>query len=287
MNLSILDSKLKVLIKVCKETNNYRKLAIVSYVLLNNVLNEIGIKLGIRPRDRSSNESLFKFMMLINLILEKNFKLKLFNENILRSIKTLEYEFLKRKGDLPRKAVIEMYNLYYDIRELDIPNLHEEWNQDLIQEDKDVRFYSFLTKSTKNNHKNNDDKFKQVILHKLKEKELHIQKELNNSYSRELFENAIYLKKMKQSLKNDDDSKIVLNGRLTDNIVYQRTLDNIIGYLHIGLFILFFLLGIIVVIEAIYFPKLTAPISVLFLITFGPSMLVLVLYWKNFQREGS
>ena len=68
MNYSVLDSKLKTLIKVCKETGNYKKLGVVSFILTSNILDEIGLKLGIRPRKRnkSSEEHIFRYMELIN-----------------------------------------------------------------------------------------------------------------------------------------------------------------------------------------------------------------------------
>ncbi|MFX1502763.1 MAG: hypothetical protein ACFFDH_17510, partial [Promethearchaeota archaeon] len=66
MNLSIIDAKLKNLIQVCKETENYKKLAVTSFILTSNMVNEIGIQLGVRPRNKVSGETIFEYMGLIN-----------------------------------------------------------------------------------------------------------------------------------------------------------------------------------------------------------------------------
>ena len=67
MNYSIIDSKLKTLIVMCKETGNRKKLAVVSFILVSNILDEIGIKLGIRPRkkNKTPEEHIFRYMQLI------------------------------------------------------------------------------------------------------------------------------------------------------------------------------------------------------------------------------
>ena len=44
MSERLLDLKLKRLIQLCKETGNYKKLAVVSFVLVSNMVDEIGIK---------------------------------------------------------------------------------------------------------------------------------------------------------------------------------------------------------------------------------------------------
>jgi hypothetical protein len=53
MKYNVIDAKLKNLIQVCKETRNYKKLAVASFILTSNRINEIGINLGVRPRNKS------------------------------------------------------------------------------------------------------------------------------------------------------------------------------------------------------------------------------------------
>ena len=56
MNTQFIDTKIKSLIQICKDTKNYRKLTIVGYALISNILDETGIKLGLRPRDKGLGE---------------------------------------------------------------------------------------------------------------------------------------------------------------------------------------------------------------------------------------
>ena len=145
MNYSLVDSKLKSLIRVCKKTGNYKKLAVVSFILTSNLLDEIGIKLGIRPRDKDSDETIFRYMSLINSILKKNLKILLFKEDIMTTVKEIEIQFIKRKADIPSDYIKEIYDIYYDIRKLDVPNLHETFKNELIELHDEAQLYEFMS----------------------------------------------------------------------------------------------------------------------------------------------
>lgn len=279
------DAKLKALIKLCKETKNYKKLAVVVFILTSNILDEIGIKLGIRSRDKGSEETQYRYMKLINSILKKNLKITLFRDEILDTIKLIEREFLKRKGEIPLDYITEIFKIYYEIRKIDVPNLHKQWESNILADDSEISLFSFLSPFKRRKLNTSENKLKPLLLHRLRTKEQSIQKELNSSYDKNLFESAIYLKKAENSLKKEENGKIILNGQLKDNIIYQRSLESILGYSFIGVFILFFLLGLIVILEAMFYPSLTATMSSLLLITFGVSMLFFLLYWKYFRNE--
>ena len=67
---------------------------------------------------------------------------------------------------------------------------------------------------------------------------------------------------------------------------YQRSLDDIIGYGMVGISLIFFMLGLVVVIETIQYPNLTVTLSLLILIFFGPGVLIFLAYWYYFKKEG-
>ena len=287
MNYELIDVKLKTLIKVCKETQNYRKLAALSLVLVGNVLDEIGVKLGIRPRDKDAHEAIFQYMTLINSILHDNFKIILFQEDVIESVKTTELLFSKHRGNIPMEFISQMYKLYYDFRKLEIPNLFEKLDIKVIAQNSEMRAYSFLSgvqEPTKK--KNSDQKLKEVILYGFKEQEIDMQKRLNESYNKEKFEKMITLKNAKVALQQHEGGKIVLRGRLKDNIIYQRSIPHIFGYLMVGLFVLFFVLGLAVAIQTIYHPKLTASMSIFSLTFFGTGFFFIMLYRQYFKKGG-
>ena len=284
MNYSIIDSKLKSLIVVCKETGNNKKLAVVSFILVSNILDEIGIKLGIRPRKKNqpSEEKVFEYLKLINSILTKSLKITLFNEDFISEVEVIELQFLKKKGNIPFEYIKKIFESYYNIRKLDIPNLHETFKDELNGLHNETDLYSLM--ATGNVKNKQPDKVKSLILHKIREKEVGLQNELRKNYDKGLFESALYLQRVKSSLKNDDKKKIELKGQLKNNINYQVSLDAIFGYFLIGVVILFFLLGIIMSMYAVFHPSLTGTISPLFLATYGMGVFCFVLYWNYFKK---
>lgn len=284
INYSIIDSKLKSLILVCKESGNYKKIAVVSFILLSNILDDIGIKLGFRPRDKTSEEQIFRYMKLINSVLTNSIKITLFNEDVINEVKEIEVQFLRREGNIPFEYIKKIFETYYNIRKLDIPNLHENFKDELEGLHSETDLYSLMSPGN-NKIKGQPDKVKSLILHKIREKEKKIQNELRKNYEKGLFESLLYLQKVKSSLRNEDKSKIELKGQLKNNINYQRSLDEIYGYCLIGVFTIFFLLGLVITIEAIFHPSLTATMSPLFLITYGMGAFFFILYWNYYKKE--
>ena len=286
MDNSVLDRKLKSLIKVCMDSKNYKKLAVVGFVLISNALNKIGIKLCIRPREKTSDESIANYIKLINSVLTKNFNISLIDKELVYKIKIIEQQFIKRKGDVPFEYIKEIFGIYYDLRKLDIPNLHETFKDDYIPSLTNLGLYNFCSSGSTKGNKTQPEKLKSLLLYQIKEKELLIQKKMQKKFNRELFENALYLKKVKHSLKNQDNERIEIKGQLGNNLIYKKLLEEILGYLFLGVFILFFLVGLIIAIEAMMFPSLAVALSILLLISFAISALFFILYWNYFWKEG-
>lgn len=283
MNYSVIDSKLKTLITLCKETGNLKKLAVVSFILTSNIVNEIGVKLGFRARDEDSKEHLYRYMEIINTIIENSLKIPIFKEYI-HTIQTIELQFIKQKGELPIEYIKVIFYIYYKIRALDIPNLHETFKNELNQFHSDTNMYALMSPST-NKGKNQPDKLKSLILHKIREQERDIQNNLKGSFDKGLFESAVYLTSVRKSIENPKQNKIQLKGQLKDNINYQQSLNDIYGFTLIGLSFIMFLLGIMVVVQAAFHPSLAGPMSVLLLSFFSSGCLFLYLYWNFFKKE--
>ncbi|MFX1480853.1 MAG: hypothetical protein ACFFCI_22435 [Promethearchaeota archaeon] len=287
MKYELVDAKLKSLIRVCKETQNYKKLAVVSFILTSNLLDEIGIKLGIRPRDNNMGETLLRYIKLINSVLLDNFNVVLFREEVTDTLKVIEPQFLEREGDIPFGYIIEMFTLYYNLRKLDIPNLHSSYESEFNVFGADSQLSSLLSLSSHQNENHTKTQMKPLLLHKLKEQRYSIQNKLRKTYDKTLFENVIYLKKAEEVLKKDEKGKIEVKGRLRDNINYKRSMDEIVGYGIFSVFFVFFLIGLAITIEAVFYPHLTASLGLLLLITFGVSVLFFMLYWHYFRKGGS
>ena len=286
MSYSVIDSKIKTLINMCKETGNNKKLAVVSFILVSNILDEIGVKLGIRPRVKAPNEHIFQYMHLINKVIEHSLKISIFEQGDIDIgiIQTIELQFIKHEGELPREYIQKMYDIYYSLRKLDIPNLHETFKNEGNQFHFDTNMYSLMSPSGVKKRQQ-PDKIKSLIIHKIKEQEKDMQNKLRTEFSKDLFENAIYLGNVRKSIENPKQSKIQLSCQLKDNINYQQSLNDIFGFTLIGLSIVLFLLGIMVVAQAVFHPSLAGPTSILLLSFFGSGCLFLYLYWNFFKKE--
>jgi hypothetical protein len=277
MKEQLLDLKLKRLIQLCKETENYKKLAVVSFVLTSNAIDEIGIKLGMRPREKNDGEKIFEYMELVNKIFSLNFKIKVFKPEIIETLSQIELLFLKREGDIGLDHVKEVFAIYYELRKLEVPNLHENINSDILGRNRSISMFSFLS-GGQNSRNKTDSSFNPIILHKFKEEEKALQIQLEKQYDKDIFEKLLHLKTIRKNIEQRSKGKIVISGSLKDNISYRQTKEHIGQFLIIGLIILFVMIGIITVTESFLFGVMSEAISYNMLICFGA---VIVLYFIN------
>ena len=120
---TITDMKLKRLIIACNETKNYRKVAVVGFTLMSNIIDEISLKLGMRPREKKK-ESLLTYIYMVNEVYEKNLQIQIFQEGIIQTVKEIELLFLRNKGDLPPEYVKKIIEVYYELRKVKVPNVY-------------------------------------------------------------------------------------------------------------------------------------------------------------------
>ena len=267
MSESVQDIKLKNFIQVCKENGNYKKLAVVSFILTSNKMDEIGIKLGVRPRAKKKAERLFEYATLINDIFKRNIGISIIREELIEELKRCELPFLQNRGDIPYEYIKQVFDIYFDLRKLKIPNLSRELKSDTLIESQ-FGYYSFLSGTSSRRKKKDSNNLKPLILQKLKEKESALQRDLEYEIDPEKLEKAIQLQAIKQ------------------NIVYQHSIEGIFKYLLFGLMILIFSLGMIVLIECSFFPSLTSARSPWTLSFFGLGAILVLLYLKQFRKRG-
>jgi len=265
------------LIQLCKETHNYKKLAVVSFVLTSNTVDEIGIKLGMRPREKNSGEKLFEYMELVNQVFKVNFSVNVFRPELIDVLKRIELLFLKKEGELSLEYVKEIFEIYYDLRKLDVPNLHDNINSEIIDKNRTISLFSFLSGSQSAKRKNNN-LFNPILLHKFKEEEKALQYQLNKKFDKNTFEKILQLKTIRKGIEQKKGGKIVISGSLKDNISYKQTKEQVGQFLVIGIIILFAMVGSVSLIEALMYGFLSVAISYNLLVCFGA---IVVLYFVN------
>jgi len=284
MSDSVLDLKLKTLIHACKASGNFKKLSVVGFILTSNIIDEISIKLGMRPRRRKEQEKLFEYLYLVNEVFEKNLKITIFHPELIDSLKEVELLFLKSRGDLPYEYIRQLITLYYELRKIEVPNLYKGMTGEDFFDNSGMGALNFFSGGSKSK-KLQENKFKPILQHTINQKEKQIQSKLNKKLTQSDLEMAIHLRKIKNSLDKKGKQKIMLHGALKDSIMYEQSQSQLIGYLLLGVIILSLLFGAIVLVEMFLFPFTMEPLNHVVLISFGLAFIFVMVY-RNYSRRG-
>ena len=268
MSERLLDVKLKRLIQLCKETGNYKKLAVVSFVLVSNAVDEIGIKLGIRTRERGSGENIFEYMKLVNNIFALNFNISVFKPELIEKLSQIELLFLKRQGDINLEQVKGVIEAYYELQKLEVPNLHEKINSEALNRNRTVSMFSFLSGGQSKKQKS-ENTLNPILMQRFKDEEKALQIQLEHKFDKNAFEKILHLKTVRNKLEQKSTRKIAISGALKDNISYRQSKENIGQFLVIGLIVLFAMIGVVVLVESFMYGVLSMSISNTTLICVG------------------
>ena len=284
MNNNVLDLKLKSLIHACKATGNFKKLSVVGFILTSNLIDEISIKLGMRPRRKKKQEKLFEYLYLVNEMFEKNLKITIFGSELVNSLKEVELLFLKTRGELPYEYIKQLISLYYELRKFEVPNLHKGMTGEEFFDNSSMGTLNFFSRTSKS-RKNDENKFKPILQHTINQKEKQIRARLNKKLTQSDLEMAINLRKIKNSLDKKGKQKIILQGSLKDSIIYEQSQSKLLGYLLMGVILISLPFGAIVLIEMLLQPLTMEPLNHVVLISFGIAFLFIVVY-RNYSKRG-
>ena len=282
MSERLLDVKLKRLIQLCKETGNYKKLAVVSFVLVSNAVDEIGIKLGMRTREKGSGENIFEYMKLVNNIFTLNFNVSVFKLELIEKLSQIELLFLKRQGEINLEHVKSVFETYYELRKLEVPNLHENINSEVLNRNRTVSMLSFLSGGHSKRRKS-ENALNPMLMQRFKDEEKSLQIQLEQKFDKNAFEKILHLKTVRKNLEQKSRGKIVISGTLKDNISYRHSKENIGQLMIFSLIILFAMIGAVLLVESFMYGVLSMSISNTTLICFG---VVAVLIFINKMYYG-
>jgi len=284
MSERLLDLKLKRLIQLCKETSNYKKLAVVSFMLVSNAVEEIGIKLGMRTRKKNSEENIYEYMKLVNKIFVLNFNITVFKPELIAYLSQIELLFLKRQGDINLEQVKGVIEAYYELRKLEVPNLHENINSEVLNRNRTVSMLSFLS-SGQSKKRKKEKVLNPILMQRFKDEEKALQIQLEDHFDKNVFEKILQLKTVRKNLEQKNKRKIVISGALKDNISYRQSKENIGQLMIFSLIILFAMIGAVLLVESFMYGVLTVIISNTTLICFGV-IVVLIFINKLYYGKG-
>lgn len=283
MSERLLDVKLKRLIQLCKETGNYKKLAVVSFVLVSNAVDEIGINLGMRTRERGSGESIYEYMKLVNNIFALNFNVSVFKPELIKKLSQTELLFLKRQGNINLEQVKGVFEAYYELQKLEVPNLHEKINSEALNRSRTVSMFSFLSGGQSKKQKS-ENTLNPILMQRFKDEEKALQIQLEHKFDKNAFEKILHLKTVRNKLEQKSRGKIAISGALKDNISYRQSKENIGQFMIIGLIVLFAMIGVVVLVESFMYGVLSMSISNTTLICVGVIVILIFinkLYYGN------
>ncbi|MFW9873335.1 MAG: hypothetical protein ACFFG0_09550 [Candidatus Thorarchaeota archaeon] len=280
INYQIFDLKLKRLIQACKETGNYKKLTVVGFIVTSNLVDEIALKLGMRPRNREkSKELLSEYMNTVNQIFEKNLHIKIFKTEMISTLKEIELLFLRNRGEIPYKHIKNLIFLYYELRKIEVPNLYKGMTGEQFFDSSNLDMLNIDPWRRKQN-KEPASKFKPILLQKIREQEKVVRRNLNKKLDHTNIERAIFLKKIKQTLTDENTHRITIQGSLRDNINFTETKNMFLQYFIGGIISLFLCLIGLVVAEMVLFPNAIPVLGDLLLIFFGIVIIMIFSYKK-------
>jgi len=223
-------------------------------------------------------------MEVINDIFERNLQVPIFQKGMIEAVREREILFMKNKGEIPFDYIKTMFSLYYELRKLEVPNLHKTLTQDELEEASHFGTFSFFSPKTKRKERNNTG-LKPLILQKIREREMVLKKNLQHQLDEHTFETALHLLSLKHSIANDKKGRIRVHGALKDNIVYQKSMVAIFGYFILGVIILLLSLGIIILVELSLVPMHSGDLSFWVLIFFLGGVFLLYFYIKQFRTQ--
>jgi len=256
------DVKIRRLIELCLQTKNYKKISAASLVLNHNIVLKIGLNLGIRPVQKTSNDNISRHMTLINVIYNQRFGTFLFPKVHIETLMKIEKQFFEKKGELSIDLIKKAFLIYYDLKELDMPREHESFNS---YEAPLPKFKLFPKSSEGQDYKT--DGIYQFVLQEINKEETLLRNQIGAPRSPK----GVPLKAPNKS-------------RIENFMEYQSKSGSFILYAFLIISIIFYSFGAIVLIETVYFPSLASVLSPLLLIFFSFGLLSTIAF--NYYRRG-
>lgn len=284
---------IKELIKLCKETGNYKALANTAYILLYNKTNEMGIRLGFNPiqdvRKLSPQQQvIFLYLNAIEKSLKDNFNLSIFGKPLLSNLNRLENLYHKastfEKFEL--SYIRQMFELLFELEAIKLPNLHKQLSEDRIESLGSVKLFSSLLKNGngKENRKETQGFMSQILEYNLHQQETQMERKLQKQYDPETVEKLLLLKQVKNSL-DASSGRVKIKGTLAESMRFRRSFSLLYGYFMLGVMVVFFGMGIITIGNGLFSPKVFGALSPLLIVFFGAGAFFLFIYWTAFMKN--
>ncbi|MHA1508929.1 MAG: hypothetical protein ACTSO6_09540, partial [Promethearchaeota archaeon] len=196
---------------------------------------------------------------------------------MIHNLSQIELLFLKRQGDVTLEQVKGVIEMYYELRKLEVPNLHENINSELLSRNRTVSMFSFLSGGQSKKRKS-ENALNPILMQRFKDEERALQIQLDQQFDKNAFEKILHLKTVRKNLEQKSKGKITISGALKDNISYRQSKENIGQLMIFSIIILFSMIGAVLLVESFMYGVLSVSISNTTLICFG---VIVVLIFIN------
>ncbi len=286
-----LDLKLKDLVQLSKKNNDSKRAAVVFYLLIRREINKKGIYLGFAPLISKKERKAFEYMNAINAIMEANFHFYLFNKNVVANVQKYELLYLRSPGSFSFDSLKELINIYYELRQLEVPNMYHSldemnFNSISLAMNKSKLFSLSSNKKVGSFFRRKEpNQVTQYLSLDVEQKERMTEEKLKIGYDKKSFEELLQLRKLKKEIKEGNSPKISFKGKLKENPYYQQEIDQVPGFILIGLAVLFIMLAVLLFLQDYLLPEIAGSFTLLSFALFGGAILIILFYWKLFYQE--
>ena len=268
--------KFKKLIEVCLETENYKKIAVITLAMIANEIHSHLITLNLHL---NSDASIHKMMLYVNNNLRLKFGITLYKEFMITQVKLIESLMEKGKGNIPVKFIQEAIAIYFDLLQISLLPFKSVADNSPGKYPKEKRFFSRFNQS------NNESIIQQLVKDELCSRETILRSRIETGKDENALKELHKISCLKESILNDKTKKIQLNDLTSKDQRYLLFFAQSKAYPLLGGFILLAFLSLLVLLQIILNLELLTSLGMFLLMFAGASAFSLYLYGLLKKKE--
>jgi hypothetical protein len=266
--------KFKQLIEACLETKNYIKLAATTLMLLRNTVISHTHSLQIPHK---SDAYIHEIMLQVNRVLSLKSSVSMYKASMIARIKLIENLMKKGKGKIPLRFIKDATAIFFDLQQISIPS-----RETMIDASNRFSFKGFFSRF---NNSENESPILQLITQELSSREQSLRSRANTGKDEIAMMELQKISRLKASLTSNISKKIQINGPISEDQRYILFLAQSKAYPLFGMFLLFLILSLLVLVQMTLNLALLAPLGTFFLMFGGGAALSLYLYSLAKRKE--
>lgn len=280
--MDLQEMKLFSLVELCKETENYQRLFKVGLDLISNLSIELCLNLGLLKNDIMESQNIYRRFDLMSTVYKTKFGIEIFDTQKISRLREIERLYEKESKKVPHKYVMELFEIYFYLKELKIPSL--KGNTDLSHSPfaNSLNLFQGLS----DEEQSSQDLISMFAGSKIDMKIRSLTETLKHGFNKDDFTELIRLTILKKSLQQKSkEGKVEIKGTLEDSVYSTSLFTHQIEYFFLSIIIIILGVGFLMVAEFILYPFLFEAMALLLLVPFGVGFVMLGAYYKFFLED--